>query len=84
MLKFRIQLIECVLNSANSKKVERAILEVIDKEIKRGVSVKKIARIVSSLENDMYYQMRLVDTRQELSNLREALKVLKKGIVLDD
>jgi hypothetical protein len=80
MLKFRIKLIECVLCSANSMAVEKAILEVVQQEIKKGISKKKIAKIISFLENDMIYEVRLEHTSQELNNIKEALKVLQKSI----
>lgn len=69
--------------STNSVAVKKAIIEAVQQEIKSGISVKKIEKIISFLENDMLYELRLNHTQQELDNIKEALKILRKDIPIN-
>ena len=81
MLKFRIKIIECVINSQKPALVEKAILDVIQQKIKKGISAKRIMQIIPSLESDMLFHLRLKHTEKELNNIKEELKLFREGII---
>lgn len=80
MLKFRIKIIECVMSSVKPAMVEKLILEVIQQKIQKGISAKRILQTISVLESDMLFQIRLNHTAKEINNIKEALRIIKAGI----
>lgn len=82
MLQFRLKIIECVMCSESRDSVKKMMLEVMQGEIQKGISAKRIMQAIPVLEFDMLFQMRLEHTEKESDNIKEALRVFRQGIHL--
>lgn len=83
MIKFRVKIIECIINAERPSMVEGAILLVIQQKLENGISAKRIIQTIPSLEWDMIFHARLKHTEKELNNIKEALRLFREGINLN-
>ena len=83
MLKFRMEIINGILNSSDYTLVEKVIYEIIKQKTENGISLKRIKHALPSLESDVLFQIRLKRNQKELKNLIEALRILREGITID-
>jgi len=83
MLQFRIKILEAVMGSDSPDRVEKILFETMQQYMQEGVPAKRIRQAMPVLESDMLFQLRLDHSPKELANIKEALRLFRKGIQPD-
>lgn len=80
MLQFRIKILETILSAPNTTQVEYGIQETIDELLDSDYSNKRYMQYMKAVKSDIFFQMRLKQSRREFNNLTQALKIIQEGI----
>ena len=57
--------------------------EIFEEISETNVSNKRFLQYMKSVKSDIFFQMRLKQSRREFNNLTEALKMLQEGINIE-
>jgi hypothetical protein len=83
MLKFRIMVLESILNAPDPNHVRDAMKAIFEGIQGSDVSDRRFSHCMKSVKSDVFFQMRLKQSRREFNNLAEALKMIHEGINLE-
>lgn len=77
MLQLRIKTLEIILSAPNISQVEYGIQETIDTIVDSDYSNKRYMQYMKAVKSDIFFQMRLKQSRREFDNLTHALKIIQ-------
>lgn len=83
MLQLRINILERVTGAESLDLIGKLLHDAIQCSIRAGFSTKRIRQAISLLESDMLFQLRLDHCAKEQANIKEALRILRRGIQPD-
>jgi hypothetical protein len=79
MLQFRTKILKTILSAPNVTQVEYCMYETIEELIDSDYSNKRYAQYMKAVKSDIFFQMRLKQSRREFNNLTQALKIIQEG-----
>lgn len=80
MLKFRIKMLQNILSAPDPGHIANAMNEIMTEMAESEVSDKRFSQYIKCVKADIFFHLRLKQSRREFNNLTQALKIIQEEI----
>lgn len=80
MLKFRIKMLQNILSAPDLGHIANAMNEIMIEMAETEVSKNHFSQYIKCVKADIFFHLRLKQSRREFNNLTQALKIIQDEI----